>query len=338
MQGRDISEPMFEYLIAELRHRSSEFQKTGRFVVYNGNVVKSDVAVSESLRLELLDSALVLEDVPERLRDWHPGSKEQVLDLVHPSLFPLVYGQTRILPNVGRDDCLSKCGQGEIIPRQTPTPMDPNNGWESRRDASFSHRFQWLPSEVQLTHDADNGNIEAKFTSYINNLHPKKHRSLYSAIEKVLSCAIPLWYSTFKYQSDISLGNLRDRISVQDFAYDPDPNDENFPHHLGPRRSGSDTDDDDHDEDEDRYWEWLSDFKANHIKQPEPGKFDAEAYGKESEKEAVWGPESACQFNNPFREHIQVIVKLANIHLSPDKPRYEGGSWHVEGQLVCTHY
>ncbi len=28
-----------------------------------------------------------------------------------------------------------------------------------------------------------------------------------------------------------------------------------------------------------------------------------------------------------------VIVKLANIVLTPEKPRYEGGSWHVEGMM-----
>lgn len=31
---------------------------------------------------------------------------------------------------------------------------------------------------------------------------------------------------------------------------------------------------------------------------------------------------------------LQVIVKLANIELTPEKPNYAGGSWHVEGQLV----
>jgi hypothetical protein len=30
---------------------------------------------------------------------------------------------------------------------------------------------------------------------------------------------------------------------------------------------------------------------------------------------------------------LQVIVKLANIELTPEKPRYEGGVWHVEGML-----
>jgi hypothetical protein len=30
---------------------------------------------------------------------------------------------------------------------------------------------------------------------------------------------------------------------------------------------------------------------------------------------------------------LQVIVKLATVHLTPDKPEYPGGSWHVEGMM-----
>lgn len=36
---------------------------------------------------------------------------------------------------------------------------------------------------------------------------------------------------------------------------------------------------------------------------------------------------------------LQVIVKLANIELMPEKPLYSGGTWHVEGQLnehICA--
>jgi len=29
--------------------------------------------------------------------------------------------------------------------------------------------------------------------------------------------------------------------------------------------------------------------------------------------------------------NVQVIVKMANIHLTPEKPKYEGGVWHLEG-------
>ena len=32
-------------------------------------------------------------------------------------------------------------------------------------------------------------------------------------------------------------------------------------------------------------------------------------------------------------KQLQIIIKLANIHLTREKPAYEGGSWHVEGQL-----
>ncbi|KAF9469542.1 hypothetical protein BDZ94DRAFT_1231203 [Collybia nuda] len=36
---------------------------------------------------------------------------------------------------------------------------------------------------------------------------------------------------------------------------------------------------------------------------------------------------------------LQIIVKLANIHLTPERPEYKGGTWHVEGQLnehICA--
>lgn len=36
---------------------------------------------------------------------------------------------------------------------------------------------------------------------------------------------------------------------------------------------------------------------------------------------------------------LQIIFKLANIHLTPETPEYGGGSWHVEGALnehICA--
>ena len=38
-----------------------------------------------------------------------------------------------------------------------------------------------------------------------------------------------------------------------------------------------------------------------------------------------------------FGKHgLQVIVKLTNIELTPEKPKYHGGVWHVEGQMVSV--
>ncbi|CAE6446258.1 unnamed protein product [Rhizoctonia solani] len=38
--------------------------------------------------------------------------------------------------------------------------------------------------------------------------------------------------------------------------------------------------------------------------------------------------QTRCTFSG---RTIQVIVKLANVHLTPEKSQYGGGSWHVEG-------
>jgi len=49
-------------------------------------------------------------------------------------------------------------------------------------------------------------------------------------------------------------------------------------------------------------------------------------------------PEPLSLFEQFKGEGLQVIVKLANIHLTPEKPTYNGGSWHVEGQLVSLSF
>ncbi len=58
------------------------------------------------------------------------------------------------------------------------------------------------------------------------------------------------------------------------------------------------------------------------VLQPEPGMFTAREDAPD------------VDLRKDFGSTLQVIVKLANIHLTPDKPEYEGGTWHVEGQTV----
>lgn len=49
-------------------------------------------------------------------KDWHPGSKNQVLDLVHPSLYCLIYGITRkTTNNIPLDKSIDMIGEGESI-------------------------------------------------------------------------------------------------------------------------------------------------------------------------------------------------------------------------------
>jgi hypothetical protein len=85
---------MIQWCFDELRYKASLFPAPPLppppIVVFNGNVVKSDT-VSPELKQAIQDAVGKFESgIPEGLMDWHPGSKERVRDLVHPSLFPLV--------------------------------------------------------------------------------------------------------------------------------------------------------------------------------------------------------------------------------------------------------
>lgn len=152
----DMTERMFSYCIGELRHKSRLFQETGAVTAYDGDVVKSDCAISSALKDALRIAVVPLEDVPIHRRDWHPGSNETVLDLVHPSLFPVVYGRTRILTEsvVGLDDCIKRCGEGEILvvpPKVRAQSVVTRPGGDITDP--FSRKFQWLPCEVKFNGD-----------------------------------------------------------------------------------------------------------------------------------------------------------------------------------------
>jgi hypothetical protein len=59
-------------------------------------VYQADDLISKQVREDLLKGVAVLENVDISKKDWHPGSNEQVLDLVHPSLFPYIRGVSRV--------------------------------------------------------------------------------------------------------------------------------------------------------------------------------------------------------------------------------------------------
>ena len=150
----DFTPKMADWCIAELRYiasfHSASPENTPPIVVFHGDVVKSDTAVSAEMKHALQEAVNNFQAaIPEKLKDWHPGSDGKVLDLVHPSLCPLVYGRTRILCNgetTTLDDCIERCGQGEIvdIPEWEPGSAPYNT-------KVFSTKFQWLPCEVDIS-------------------------------------------------------------------------------------------------------------------------------------------------------------------------------------------
>jgi hypothetical protein len=133
---------MVDYCIDELKHKAAVFKQTGFVHVYNGDVLKSDCAIPAELQAALRAAVVPLENEATDKQDYLPGSNNQVFNIVDPSLFPLIYGMSRILTDstIGLDDCLSRSGQGEITSSERGAKL----GW-------YSKRFQWLPCNVDIS-------------------------------------------------------------------------------------------------------------------------------------------------------------------------------------------
>lgn len=194
-----ISDMAWDWCLAELRDKARRFGKTGRVLVLDSGstVSRSDQRVPESLRKELKDAVRPLLEQPDAERDWHPGSEDKVLNLVHPSLFPLVYGRTKVLANGGKVPLdfasAEPPGGAEIAPLNAEAFPEK----DIHRDM-WSQKFQWLPCEVEFTEDTG---TDVHISSYINNLHPTHYKAAYTAIEKIIALAsafptillCPLW-------------------------------------------------------------------------------------------------------------------------------------------------
>lgn len=136
-QDQGFSPRMFDWAIAELRYKARLLPEVNCIEALDG-VWKSDTIVSRSLQESLRVAIAKLENLPAKALDWHPGSGGQVLDIVHPSIYPLVYGVSRVLMDsslkCGVNDCLSWVGQGST------TSWKPD--FRSPTGAQYSRRYQ----------------------------------------------------------------------------------------------------------------------------------------------------------------------------------------------------
>src|SRR5690348_14560282 len=88
--------------IKELREKASHFEKTGLVHTLDsvGNtVVKSDTVVPSQLQNNLRTAFIQQSSDQESDVDWHPRSNEMVQDLVHPSMYPFIYGSLPVTPH-----------------------------------------------------------------------------------------------------------------------------------------------------------------------------------------------------------------------------------------------
>ncbi|MEV6769012.1 DUF4246 domain-containing protein [Nocardia sp. NPDC051030] len=277
--AQGLTEAQIRYVLEELAHYAElRDAESGIEVSAVDGVWQSDSLIDEELRSRLREAVRVVEEVPEAEWDWHPGADEQVLDLVHPSLFCFVRGVSR-----ADDSAWPEPGSGGAR-------------------YAYSEKFQWLPTDVEVGADGD-----VVFRSYVNNVHPVAHRELESVLPDVFARMRPLFENV--------LTDLRHprplRIEANSLTwYDEDPEKPVEP-------------EDDDDEDARRDWEGEMDewWHTRRPVVPDAPAFTAPVRPEDSEQVVLSG------------RRLQVIVKLANIHLTPDKPEYPGGTWHVEGMM-----
>jgi Protein of unknown function (DUF4246) len=376
-----ISHAAFQWCIEELRDRAKLFEENGSGWVSAlesaARVVKADGLISDALKAELRAAVQPLLDAEPK--DWHPRSDDKVLNLVHPSLYPLVYGKTPVLAEcgtVGLENCLASCGKGTPGKEGQEVKIQGFQTWDwlryKPRSPLWSQRFQWLPAEVKFIGDAG---VDVKIASYINNLYPPAHETLYCVIEKIISHTIPLWNHVLirgrygrvpiriekdeyrlgqlvdpppypKWRFELSKNSPEVRQKLKEYLTLPDnPNpllsDEELGKpcplpedwetsgetNFGPNRSLGDA------------FEWKYE-RVRRVLHPEPGSYTAwketNRWKETNLADNTMTGNSAypLRLQDEFRStSLQVIVKLSSIELTPDKPSYPGGNWHLEGML-----
>lgn len=331
-RGTDITQNMAEWIIEELKFKAMIYEVNQAVSLYNGDVTKSDTNVPTSIIDELRSATKTLEVDDADLRCYPPSALSKQRDLLSMTLYPLVYGKSRILPDktIGLDEALRHAGQGETIPIPKETGITREDmTWRvsDRADIKvrpYSRDFQPLPTDWDL---GDDGRWH--ITTYINNLHPVKHRNIYDLIERAFNCLIPQWNMTMTPLKDML--HSRTRMEYHKAEYYPVPKEvlDRAPK-IKEREAESEFD------------ERVEKWRMEHFRviQPDVDTFIPWAVPQEMMSklpEDMPEPvriEQGVNLNNDYKERgLQVITRLMGVDLTPDDPYYQT-EWHVEGQMV----
>ncbi|KZV96699.1 hypothetical protein EXIGLDRAFT_642899 [Exidia glandulosa HHB12029] len=371
-----LSQKQVDYVLKELKdYASLRDEATGIEVSCFDKIWQSDRLIPDADREILKEAAKEMEEVPDAEKDWHPRSNGLVLDLVHPSLFPLVYGHSIVswdFPNRGEAakavlqrqnselyEWMSR-GVNSRYEIKGPPPDEPSHWtignllvwltdteesdvddatWRTKAEAAVANarpirmfqeecqamlatlhpkrgsavasspvigrnaarvtstKFAWLPTTFRVS---ASGEVAA--ISYINNIWPEQ-TALFSVIERILGRFVPMFERVLTDLLPENAKSLAPRITA---------------HYT--RIGGYTLQEPEKEDGEDdyAYYDRLDEWEEARVMHPDPEEYDPAR------------AERKIHYTLRDRE-IQVIVKLANIHLTPENPSYPGGSWHVEG-------
>ncbi|KAJ2746285.1 hypothetical protein GGI20_001486 [Coemansia sp. BCRC 34301] len=324
-KAQNLTDLEVDYVFAELEFYASLHSSDPNIVLGAvDGVWCSDSLVDAETTQALKDYAAILENVPHREKDFHPNSNDQVLNLIHPSLFPLVYKRSSVLsepiasplaalelksfgsfpatllnwsrvlnppPNKDEtDEDYTKRLARMPMRHELPGGAQPNFYIPLARASFASEKFCWLPAEFRVDNDGTTA-IE----SYINNLHPRKHAALYPTIGAIFSKFVPMLEQV-----------VTDLVHPRSQRVVPDP-------YNWFRSEGEEPEDYDAEDYDERYEQWE---EAKIFIDPQPEPFVV--------------PDRPTTPYCLRGRRLQAIVKMSNIELTPEKPEYDGGNWHVE--------
>lgn len=295
-----LIDEVIEYVFLELEwYEKTErdfpgFKDRAYSIGIDDKIVLTDGAIDPQIKSNFKEDVKELVESFGSNLDYHPKSDNKVIDLVHPSLFPLQYGVTPVYTS-------DKQNQVEIVEYKEEIQKFK----KAIEYYGYSEKFQWLPSLLSFNKELNN----FEFVSYINNLHPAKHAKLYSSIQAIFNSVLP----GLNYTLSRSASKEHIRISIPSFI------DAYVDEYKEKEASLWNADNMDEAEQEEK-WEDLRKNRVNYLKTFTPIYENDPVIDKEIDV--------ARDFEN-----LKVIVKLANIELTPEKPTYEGGSWHVEGTI-----
>ncbi|KAJ5336716.1 hypothetical protein MYU51_005805 [Penicillium brevicompactum] len=334
---RDITLNMAQWVIEELQFKAMIYETTQVVALYNGDVTKSDTNFPDSLMNSLKTHIKTLEFDQEILKFYHPGPLAKQRDFIAMALYPLVYGKTRILTDrvITLDEALDYAGQGEVIPVPKETGITREDiSWRamSRADVQvrpYSRDYQCLPSDWEFRDDG-----RWHIATYINNLHPVKHRHIYKLVEEAFNGIIPQWNATLTPLKDML--HSRARIEYHKAEYYPVAKEAaSQAPQIKPREAQSEFDE--------RMEEWkMKNYKAI---QPDAGKFLPWAVPPwmmdklPADLPASVRIEQGVDLNRDYKERgLQVITRMLGIDLTPENSAF-AADWHVEGTMnehICA--
>ncbi|RPD55181.1 hypothetical protein L226DRAFT_562957 [Lentinus tigrinus ALCF2SS1-7] len=299
-----ITQVQIDYIFDELKYEAAQRDPdTGIFATSIPKVYESRSLIPSELKDRLVMAVSILEDVPEEQKDWHPGSNKQVLDLVHPSFYS---------EDTSDGDPL------EVLTHEVYKGRRPDLSDYVWQPYVVSKRYQWLPTDFIVS---ESGRIKAR--GYINNLNPSHHATIYPLITSILARFVPMFERVLSdvLSDEPPLAVQVDACRWYDAVQPPCPQD------------------DDADDYREAYEAWQHEYQWPVIPDPAPftPPFLRKPVKKSFRRDRSWlgmssEPEPLKRVEYLLKgRKLQVIVKFANIVLTPDSPTYAGGAWHVEG-------